>query len=125
MFLKRKKKYEPTEEEKRWNKLWDMYADGELDDISHEIYCLCDYEGGVNGEGHSGYFSNNEDDLADIIGTLSKILPKNHCDNLMSAYKSYNTDDEDEICDKADDFFYDNEQEVLDILHEFVNGLTL
>lgn len=125
IFSKKKKPVELTDEEKSLNKLWELYGSGELDDIGHGIYCLCEYDSGVNGEGHSGFFYNSDncDTLNDLIGTLKTVLPKSHCLNLMAAYEAYETDNEDDVCEKADDFFYDNEEDILEILQSFADNL--
>lgn len=80
---------------------------------------------GVNGEGHGGFFYNSDncDTLNDLIGTLKTVLPESHCLNLMAAYEAYETDNEDDVCEKADDFFYDNEEDILEILQSFADNL--
>lgn len=125
IFSKKKKSVELTDEEKSWNKLWELYSNGELDSIDHGIYCLCEYDSGVNGEGHSGFFCNSDncDTLDDLIGTLKTVLPESHCLNLMAAYEAYETDNEDGVCEKADDFFYENEEDILKILQSFADNL--
>ena len=125
MFFKKKKPVELTDEEKKMNKLWDLYASGELDELDHGIYCLCEYESEINGEGHSGFFCNSDncDTLDDLIGTLKTVLPESHRLNLMTAYEAYETDNEDDVCEKADDFFYDNEEDILEILQSFADNL--
>ena len=59
-LFKKKKRPELTEAQRKFNKLWHMYASGKLTESAPGIYALCDYEGGVNGEGHSGWFSKTE-----------------------------------------------------------------
>lgn len=124
-IFRKKKPVELTDEEKSWNKLWELYDNGELDSIDHGIYCLCEYDSGVNGEGHSGFFCNSDncDTLNDLISTLKTVLPESHRLNLMTAYEAYETDNEDDVCEKADDFFYDNEEDILKILQSFADNL--
>lgn len=121
--LFRKKKTELTTEQIKLNKLWDMYASGELEQKNKDTYVLCDYESGVNGEGHSGFFFNNEEDLPDYKSVLKNVLPTDMYTNFLKAYQSYNSDNEEEICEAADDYFYQYEQKVIAILQEYANGL--
>ena len=59
-LFRRKKQTELTETQKKWNKLWELYESGELANIDYNTFVLCEYESGVNGEGHSGWFFNIE-----------------------------------------------------------------
>lgn len=122
MFSFFKKKTELTKEQKRWNKLWEMYDSGELEDINSDIYALCEYESGVNGEGHSGFFCNNEDEMPGFNKSLENILPAQLYDNFCKALNSYETEKEDEICENADDYFYEHEQQIIDILQSFADS---
>ncbi|MBO4432862.1 MAG: hypothetical protein J5852_04950 [Clostridia bacterium] len=70
-IFKRKKQPELTEAQKKFNKLWDMYA------------------------------------------------------NLNTAFKSYGTKDEESICEKADEYYYEHEQEIANILQNYANTLNL
>lgn len=121
--LFRKKKTELTTDQIKLNKLWDMYASGELEQKNKDTNVLCDYESGVNGEGHSGFFFNNEEDLPDYNSVLKNVLPADMYTNFLKAYQSYNSDNEEEVCEAADDYFYQYEQKVIAILQEYANGL--
>ena len=123
-FFKKKKVVELTQEQKNWNKVWELYETGELEKINPDIYALCEYESGINGEGHSGFFCNNEDELSKFEKALKNILPSKLYENFDKALKSYETESEDEICEMADDYFYDNEQEVINILQTFANEIN-
>ena len=129
-IFKRKKQPELTEAQKKFNKLWDMYASGELLKAEPRIYALCDYEGGVNGEGHSGWFFNTENSdgteaLQTLILSLNGILSDDLYANLNTAFKSYGTKDEESICEKADEYYYEHEQEIENILQNYADTLTL
>lgn len=121
--LFKKKKCEPTPAQQKLNKLWDLYANGELEKQNADIFVLCEYESGVNGEGHSGFFFNNETHLSDYSKIIVRLLPADLRENFERAYQSYGTDAEDDICDTADSYFYAHEQGVIDILQEFANHL--
>lgn len=56
LFNKSKKKPELTEALK-WNKMWDLWSEGEIDSPYSE---LTTYHGEVNNGGHSQYFDNTE-----------------------------------------------------------------
>lgn len=129
-LFKRKKQPELTDSQKKFNKLWDMYASGDLESSAPGIYALCDYEGGVNGEGHSGWFFNTENSygteaLQALILSLKEILPDDLYDNLNTAFKSYGTEDEEAVCEKADEYYYNSEHRINDILQNYADTLTL
>ena len=39
-----------SDNQMKWNKLWDLYGSGELAENDYNTFILCDYESGVNGE---------------------------------------------------------------------------
>ena len=121
--LFKKKKFEPTPAQQKLNKLWALYDNGELEKQNADIFVLCEYESGVNGEGHSGFFFNNEAHLSDYHEILLRTLPADLRENFEQAYDSYGTDAEDDICDTADSYFYAHEQGVIDILQKYANHL--
>ena len=119
MFFKRKQ----SEAQRRMNALWELYDNQKLKSISFYVYCLCDYEAGVGGEGHYGWFFNCEEtagkeELKMRIDSLQKILPGHLFSNLEKAYSSYCTKETSEVCEAADEYFYNHEQEVIDILQK-------
>lgn len=119
-----KKKTEISDDQIRLNRLWDLYASGELEEKNREVYFLCDYEAGVNGEGHSGFCFNNEANLSAYQDALQKLLPDELYGNFLNATQSYTTDIEEEVCEAADDYFYQHEEKVIAILQEFANKLV-
>ena len=54
-FLKPKKPQELPLPQQRWNKMWDLWADGELDS---PYASLMTYQSEVNNGGHDQYFFN-------------------------------------------------------------------
>lgn len=120
-FFKKKKPAQLTQEQINWNRVWELYDSGELEQINADIYALCEYESGINGEGHSGFFCNNEDSLHDFEKTLKNILPQKFFEIYLEALRSYETDSEEEVCEMADDYFYSHEQEIIDIIQNFAD----
>ena len=121
--LFKKKKCEPTLAQQKLNKLWALYDNGDLEKQNADIFVLCEYESGVNGEGHSGFFFNNEAHLSDYNEILLRTLPADLREYFELAFVSYVTDTEDDICETSDSYFYAHEQGVIDILQEFANHL--
>ena len=125
MFFKRKH----SEAQRRINALWELYDNQKLKSISFYVYCLCDYEAGVGGEGHYGWFFNCEEtagkeELKMRIDSLQKILPDHLFSNLEKAYSSY-CKETPEVCEAADEYFYNHEQEVIDILQKHADQFAL
>lgn len=116
---------------KKWNKMWDMWAEGEVDSPYEE---LITYYSEVNNGGHTLYFTNieNTKDIQKEINVLETTLPKVHKTNLKKAYKAYlaiekNVDDEraEEILRQCDDTFYENEDTINSILKEYASTIQL
>ena len=104
-----------------WNRLWEAYGSGKLDEIDHGAYLLCEYESGINGDGHSCYIFNcvnGGQDMPAMLDELKKVLPQQFYEYFKKAYDSNETDKEDEICTAADDYFYKNEEEIIGILQK-------
>lgn len=115
-FLKKKEKL--TEEQQKWNKLWDLWEKGQAESPCAE---LMTYQSEINNGGHSQYFFNvsNTGDLQKEMAALEAVLSKKHNENLKKAYKAYllleeSEEDEraEEILDQCDDVFYENEEEI-------------
>lgn len=85
---------------------------------------LCDYHVGINGWGHYCFFDNKSDDLLDYIETLELLFPEEFYRTFYNAYEAYvNDQDVENMCDLTDDYFYQKEQVVIDILQEYADGL--
>ena len=122
--------YELTESDKKWNKLWAISGTEELAVRNPRMNDLCDYYGGIMGEGHSGWLFNTEsaegkEALSARLASLKEILPEHLYANLEKAVRAYDTDDEDDVCAEADDYFYEHEQEVNDIFRRFADTLDI
>ena len=126
----KKKKVTLTEDQCRWNKIWDLW----LEEKAEPPYArLMTYKSEVNNGGHDQYFTNVEidTDLKEEMSVLETILPSHHKDNLRKAYKAYLVlkvkDDEsaEKILDQCDDAFYENEAELDYILKEYAQRIEL
>ena len=127
----KKKKVELTEEQLKWNKMWELWADGEASSPYSE---LMTYQSEVNNGGHGQYFLNveNIDDLSKGISLLETILSDKLVANLHMAHKAHlileeNEDDEkaEEIIEQCDDVFFANEEEINKKLESYANTIHL
>ena len=128
LLFNKKKRAELKESRKKLNKLWEMYDSGELVESDYNTFVLCDYASGVNSEGHSGWFLNTEntegkETLIKYISTLKELLPKHLYDNLERAFLSYNTEKEYDVCESADDYYYNNDREIIEYIQEIAKRL--
>ena len=129
-FLK-KKEVQLTDEQKKWNKMWELWAEGEADSPYAE---LMTYQSEINNGGHDQYFLNveNTGDLQKEMSALETVLSAKLKNNLQKAYKAYlvleeKEDDEkaEEIMEQCDDVFYENEEEINHILEEYSAKIEL
>ena len=111
-FFKRKKSPNLTQEQLKWNKMWDLWAEGKAVSPYSE---LMRYQSEINNGGHDQYFTNveNTGDLAKELSVLESALSAPMKENLRKAYKAYlileEADDDEEaenVLDLCDDFFY-------------------
>ena len=125
------KKTDLTEEQRQWNKMWDMWVEGQVDSPYAE---LMTYQSEINNGGHDQYFTNveNTGDLQKEIMVLRNVLSPKLNENLKKAYEAYvilEEKDEDEQAEEAlsqcDDVFYENEDEVNCILEEYADKVKL
>ena len=120
-----------TEEQRKWNKMWDLWVEGQVDSPYAE---LMTYQSEINNGGHDQYFTNveNTGDLQKEIMVLRNVLSPKLNENLKKAYEAYvilEEKDEDEQAEEAlsqcDDVFYENEDEVNCILEEYADKVKL
>lgn len=130
-FFHKNKKYELTEEDLKWNKMWDLWTEDEIESPYKE---LMKYQSEIYNGGHSQYFTNveNTSDIKVEMEALIQILPKKLSDNLSMAYKAYmdlelNECDEkaESIIEDCEDLFYDSEDEITAILKEYASRIKL
>ena len=129
-FLK-KKKVELTEEQQKWNKMWDLWVEGKVDSPYAEMMT---YQSEINNGGHDQYFVNveNTGDLQKEMSALEKILSPKLKNNLQKAYEAYlvlEEKEEDEkaagVLEQCDDVFYENEEEINRLLEEYAAKMEL
>ena len=126
-----KEKNELSEDQKKWNKMWDLWSEDQAKSPYAE---LMTYQSERNNGGHDQYFYNiqNTRDLEKEMSALETILPENHKTNLQKAYKAYlvleeNDQDEsaEENMEECDDVFYENEEEINRILEGYAATIEL
>ena len=127
----KKKKVELTEEQLKWNKMWDLWTEGKAESPYAQ---LMTYQSEINNGGHSQYFCNvdNVSNLQEEMSSLENVLPSHLYKNLQKAYKAYlilEENEEDEKAEKTleqcDDVFYENEEQINLILQEYANKLEV
>ena len=114
-----------TEENKQWNKMWDLWANGE---IQSPYDVLMTYQSEVNNGGHGQYFVNTENtsDLLKEMSGLNSVLSDTLKENLKTAYEAHLLLEQDEtneeaeaVLEKCDDVFFQNEKDINAILESF------
>lgn len=120
-----------SEADKKWNRMWDLWADGNIESPYNEVMT---YQSEVNNGGHHQYFLNTENngDVRKDIETLYTILPGVLTDNIQSAFKAYieleqdkNIEKNEEILEKCDDVFYENEEMINSILESYCKKIEI
>ena len=127
----KKKKVVLTEEQLKWNNIWDLWAEGKAESPYAE---LMTYQSEINNGGHGQYFSNveNDGDLNADMTILTTVLSAELIDNLHKAYKAHlvleeKGDDEkaEEIIKQCDDMFFENEKEINCKLETYAGKIQL
>jgi len=121
---------ELTDEERKWNRMWDLWAEGE---IPAPYAQLMEYDAEVNNGGHSQYFFNtaNCGDLDADVRTILPMVPELLRSNLKKGYEAFSAqedisdDGNDDLFDECDALFYDNEHLLLEILKEYSQNIAL
>ena len=129
-FFKRNK-VELSDEQKKWNKMWDLWVEGRADSPYAE---LMTYQSEVSNGGHDQYFFNigNTGNLQKEMTTLETVLPPKLQRNLRDAYNAYlmlaneNSEKKAEtILEQCDNEFYKDEEEINCILKEYAIEIKL
>lgn len=128
--LFKKKKVELTEAQLKFNKMWELWAEEKAESPYAE---LMTYQSEVNNGGHSQYFCNVENvgDLQKEMAELGRVLPFDLNENLQKAYQAHlileKTEDEkaEEIMERCDDAFYENEQIINQLLEKYAEKIEL
>lgn len=120
-----------SEADKKWNKMWSLWANGEIESPYNE---LMNYQGEVTNGGHYQYFLNTENngDVHRELEILCDFLPAVMKNNLQIAFNAYseleqdkNVDKNEEIIKKCDSVFNDNEKTINGILENFCKTVDL
>ena len=129
--LFRKKKVQLTEEQLKWNKMWELWVDGAV----HSPYGeLMTYQSEVNNGGHGQYFTNveNTGNLRKEMAVLETVLSPKLIHNLQTAYEAYlvleeteNSEHAEETLEQCDNTFYKNEEELNRILNSYAAKIEL
>lgn len=128
-FMK-KKRSTLTDEQVKWNRMWELWAEGQSDSPYAELML---YQSEINNGGHDQFFFNveNTGDLPKTLEELEKVLPAELRQNLQNAYEAYLVSEEkesdekaSEILEQCDNTFYENEKQINDILQKYANGIT-
>ena len=125
-----KKKEEIPEEAQKWNKMWDLWTEEQIESPYKE---LMTYQSEINNGGHSQYFCNIESisNIEDELKKIKSILPQNLIDNLNKAYKANQILENEEneeaetIIEECDNTFYENENLINDLLNERASKIEL
>ena len=127
----KKKKVKLTEEQLKWNKMWELWTEEKVDSPYTE---LMTYQSEINNGGHDQYFTNveNTSDLNKEISALEQILSAELKNNLNKAYKAYlilekkeEDEEAEETLEQCDDVFYENEEEINRLLEEYACKIEL
>lgn len=129
-FLK-KKKVKLTEAQQKWNKIWDLWTEGQLESPYAQMMT---YQSEINNGGHDQYFTNvaNTGDLQKEMSVLENSLSEKLKLNLKKAYEAYlvlEEKEEDElakeILEQCDDVFYEHEEEINHVLEIYAAKIEL
>ena len=124
-FFRKSKANHLTDEQTKWNRMWDLWAEGRADSPYAE---LMTYQSEINNGGHDQYFFNigNTGNLQKDMEVLETVLPAKLQENLRKAYNAYLqlTNEEsdgqlEEILNQCDDSFYKDEEEINCILRAY------
>lgn len=129
--LFRKKNVELTEDQLKWNKMWELWTKGQAVSPYAE---LMTYQSEINNGGHDQYFFNvgNTGDLQKEMSVLKSVLSAKPKSNLQTAYEAYlvledNEEDEhaEETLGRCDDIFYEYEEEINHALESYASTIEL
>ena len=127
----KKRKRELSHEQKKWNKMWELWAENRADTPYAEVMT---YQSEVNNGGHDQYFFNVEQtgDLQAEISILENVLSEELRSNLLTAYDAYQmlADKESDveweaILERCDNVFFKNEEEINRILKAYAAKIEL
>ena len=128
--LLQKKKPELTEEQRKWNKMWERWAKGQVNSPYAE---LMTYQSEVYNGGYAQYFTNveNTGKLQEEMAVLGTVLSEQLKDNLWKAYEAYLVLEKEENGEaenrmsRCDRVFSENEEELCRGLKSYAAMIVL
>ncbi len=127
--LFKKKKTTLSEDDKKWNKMWDMWCNGEVPSPYAE---LMEYQSQVNNGGHCQFFDNvsTHGVLDQVVTALYTVLDDTLSSTLKNAYNAYlNYEDNLDVFDvpvcEFDKIFYEHEEKINNLLKEYSKTIII
>ena len=123
-----KKKEPMTDEQLKWEYLWEKW---QLEEVPEPYNTIMTYYKEIKKEGHTRFFLNIAfcGEVEKAVEKIGSLLPESLCENLKTAYSHYvvlvneeNEETEAKIRE-CDTFFDENEQLILDMIQEYANTL--
>lgn len=125
-----KKKEPMTDEQLKWEYLWEKW---QLEEVPEPYNTIMTYYKEIKKEGHTRFFINIAfcGEVEKAVEKIGSLLPPVLCENLKTAYSHYvilvneeNEETESKIRE-CDTFFDENEQLILDIIQEYADALEV
>ena len=125
-----KKKEPVTDEQLKWEYLWEKWR---LEEVPEPYNTIMTYYKEIKKEGHTRFFLNIAfcGEVEKAVNKIGDLLPPVLCENLKTAYSHYvvlvneeNEETEQKIRD-CDTVFDENEKLILDIIQEYADTLEV
>ncbi len=125
-----KKKEPVTDEQLKWEYLWEKWR---LEEVPEPYNTIMTYYKEIKKEGHTRFFLNIAfcGEVEKAVDKIGSLLPDVLCENLKTAYSHYvilvneeNEETEQKIRD-CDTVFDENEKLILDIIQEYADTLEV
>ena len=125
-----KKKEPVTDEQLKWEYLWEKWR---LEEVPEPYNTIMTYYKEIKKEGHTRFFLNIAfcGEVEKAVNKIGDLLPPVLCENLKTAYSHYvilvneeNEETEQKIRD-CDSVFDENEKLILDIIQEYADTLEV
>ncbi len=125
-----KKKEPMTDEQLKWEYLWEKWR---LEEVPEPYNTIMTYYKEIKKEGHTRFFLNIAfcGEVEKAVNKIGDLLPPVLCENLKTAYSHYvilvneeNEETEQKIRD-CDTVFDENEKLILDIIQEYADTLEV
>lgn len=125
-----KKKEPVTDEQLKWEYLWEKWR---LEEVPEPYNTIMTYYKEIKKEGHTRFFLNIAfcGEVEKAVNKIGDLLPPVLCENLKTAYSHYvilvneeNEETEQKIRD-CDTVFDENEKLILDLIQEYADTLEV